>query len=233
MRPAFKERFFFSLTGLYFIVVCYLGFSATVSMKLETAPIPTYLVIHGVVFSLWLTLYLIQCLLIDSGRRDLHKLLGKLSAVVLPAVLLVGAYAVLSRDPSRPGYYSTIGFNLVLLCGGVVTASIGLLNRRRPFVHKRLMFFASFILSTPGITRVHFYFDSPRPLLTGLVLMLIPLLALNAYDFARTRRVYSLNIALFIGFFVIVFGSGLPFLWNSSVWHGMVDTLAALVALRS
>jgi hypothetical protein len=44
--------------------------------------------VHGVLLSLWLLMLISQAYLIRTNRRELHRLIGKLSYVVAPLVLI-------------------------------------------------------------------------------------------------------------------------------------------------
>ena len=60
---------------------------------------------HGVVLTLWLVLLVVQAQLIRTHRRGLHRLLGKLSFVLAPAVVVITTVFIHQRlAPGLAGF---------------------------------------------------------------------------------------------------------------------------------
>lgn len=79
-----KERRFYLRMALLIMAVIFIGFAPSFYLKpfnVVHFPRPNpdlngHLMLHGLVFSLWTVIFLVQTLLISAGRRDLHKKLG-------------------------------------------------------------------------------------------------------------------------------------------------------------
>lgn len=67
------DRMFFSLCGLWFVVLTLVGFSPTFYLRESPEPLPTRLIVHGVVNSAWVVLFLVQALLIAAHRPLLAR----------------------------------------------------------------------------------------------------------------------------------------------------------------
>jgi hypothetical protein len=109
--------------------------------------------VHGATFFGWLILYLVQTVLASTGNLRVHRRLGVVGIVLAVGMIVVGYRTTiemvrrgfdLSGDLARTGpVILQTPFQLVglPLFGGLVLAAI--LNRRRPAIHKRLMWLAT------------------------------------------------------------------------------------------
>ena len=86
-------RFFLGLAALMLLVVA-VGFGPSLYMRrfLGTVDrfgpsLPPYLLAHGGVLTVWYVLFVVQTLLVRTGRRDIHRRLGVVGATVSVAVV--------------------------------------------------------------------------------------------------------------------------------------------------
>src|ERR1700735_3405902 len=82
-RPALRLRLFFVVMASAVIVTVFAGFAPTFYLRgsfTQTRPISVLLHVHGIVFSAWVSFFLIQTLLIARGARRLHQRLGWVGA---------------------------------------------------------------------------------------------------------------------------------------------------------
>jgi hypothetical protein len=70
---------FFSLAGLWFATLTLVGFSPSFYFRRLPEPLPTHQIVHGVVYSAWVMLFLVQALLISTHRARWHIRLGAAS----------------------------------------------------------------------------------------------------------------------------------------------------------
>ena len=138
-------------------------------------------------FTGWLVLYLVQTVLASTGNVRLHRRLGGV-AIFLAVVMMIVGYRTtiemvrrgfdLSGDLERLGpVILQTPFQLcgLPLFGGLVL--IGILNRRRPDVHKRLMWLT--IPGTPiGAPLVHAIGHYGLPFVVAPLANLSPLAAI-------------------------------------------------------
>ena len=99
-----------------------------------------YVHAHGVMLTLWCTTLVAQGYLVRSGRREIHRQVGKTVYILAPMVVL-STLAVIHNgvDPAtdRGIFLMAVTLNNVLLFG--ITAGLAIYHRREPAVHARYM----------------------------------------------------------------------------------------------
>jgi hypothetical protein len=143
-----------SLTAL---VTVFSGFAPSFFLRPPTArPLSAAVIAHGIAFTAWVALFLVQTTLVASGRTSLHRRLGVTAAAL--AALMVASGLPLSLSAAGRGVLpgDPIAFLLVLLVdlvafGGLVVAAIH--YRDRSEIHKRLMLLALASLLPPAVSR--------------------------------------------------------------------------------
>jgi hypothetical protein len=159
-----EERFFFKLACAMGATLT-AGFVFQLAMGRSSFAVPLVYHLHGVVFFGWIVLFLTQTWLMASGNVAQHRRLGWLSALWVPAmVVLAIAITVASlRRTGGPFFFDANEFLIGNLTGiatfaGLVAAAVTL--RRRTDWHRRLMLSAMASICGPGIGRL-----APSPLL--------------------------------------------------------------------
>ena len=197
MRPStvLPDRVFFSLAGLWFVTLTFVGFSPSFYFRVLPEPLPKHQIVHGVVYSTWVVLFLVQALLISTHRVRWHITLGAASAFLLILMIPVGFHVVLVKTAAGFKSVDEAGFNLTELTLGFTFAFAGLANRRRPFVHKRLMLFATLMLTVAAADRVALVFGLAEVRFFRKLLALTPAIALVGYDALLRRRMLLLSVS--------------------------------------
>jgi hypothetical protein len=198
MRPpkSRSDLVFFSLAGLWFVVLTFVGFSPTFFLRVVPESLPTHQIVHGVLYSAWIVLFLVQALLISTRRVRWHTALGAASIVLLILMIPVGFHVVLVKTAAGRKSIDEAGFNLCELTLAFAFAFAGLANRRRPFVHKRLMLFATLMLTVAAADRAAHVFGVDGIRLVRKLLAAAPAVALVGYDSIALRRVPVLSGSL-------------------------------------
>jgi len=154
------RNFFMILVGLVWLVMLAgFGYDATVHIAkhgLDYAPIVH---IHAAVFVGWLVLLTVQLFLIRKGDYRTHMRLGWLALALVPMMMTLGPAAAIhvdrvnyaTLDPTTPSFMGTqftnvIGSSALILCG--------VLMRKHPAAHKRLMLMGTIALTEPGFGRL-------------------------------------------------------------------------------
>src|SRR5687767_9267226 len=187
-----------------------------------TASLPWIVHLHAMVFSSWVALLVVQSSLIAAGRVGVHRRLGTAAVVLIPVMCLLGLSAAVSgaRRGWNPGgpYPDALGFMAVGVVDIAVFAALaiaGLLYRRRPEPHKRLMLYATLGgLMWPAITRIPVIAGNVGPMSGTLAALL---LAPVVRDFLSNSRHRWLSAALAVSVFATF-----PLrtaLGNSDVWR--------------
>jgi hypothetical protein len=186
---------FFSLAGLWFFTLTFVGFSRSFYFRSLPEPLPTHQIIHGVVYSTWVVLFLVQALLISAHRARWHIRLGVASVFLLILMIPVGFHVVLVKTAAGFKSVDEAGFNLTALTLGFTFAFAGLANRRRPIVHKRLMLFATLMLTVAAADRVARVLGLEEVRLFRKLLALTPAIALVGFDALLRRRILLLSVS--------------------------------------
>lgn len=203
------EAVFFPLMALLIVATVVLGFARTFFLApMYHNELPNSLVaVHGTVFSAWVALFAVQATLVPVGRVALHKRLGVAGAVLLGLVVLLGYLIMLEgvwRDVSRPGLDQTQIFSLNLVGFNVAVGllSCGLVFRRDPQTHKRLMLLGTVALVGPAVVRWPFGFVALHPPVVGLVLDAFTIFTI-ALDLGTRGRVHRATLVGGAAIFVV------------------------------
>lgn len=156
-----RSRYWFSTAmGLAVIGIVIVGFARTYYLKafFDTGPLTLRLHLHGFALSAWLVLFLVQARLIATHRRTLHMRLG-IAGAILAALAVTTTYAAafefaahgVAQDAHEAVSRLYSSLELGALFGLFVAA--GIVFRRRPEIHKRLMVLAMLAVVGPGAHR--------------------------------------------------------------------------------
>ena len=160
------ERRFYSRMALFMIFLVFLGFAPSFYLRgiVPSYPrpnptLPWSVMLHGLLFTTWMLVFVAQTQLVAAGRRDVHMKLGGASMVlalaIIPMMYLVGVWQV--ARATQPPFTDPLNWTIVPLAGIPVYAFLvwtGWHNRRRAAVHKRAMLSAALSLMHPAIGRL-------------------------------------------------------------------------------
>ncbi len=163
-RPVEGTRVF---TFLMFVMagVIIAGFSLNLAMGRSSFALPLAFHVHGLIFMGWLALALAQVVTIASGNIALHRQLGRIAWVWIPAMIAAGAMIILVsvRGSGGPFFFAQNEFLISNMAGLLVFGVLALWAlrvRRHQGWHRRLMLVAMSALTGPGLGRL-----LPMPLL--------------------------------------------------------------------
>jgi hypothetical protein len=227
MNAGYPHRrwFYVSLASVLLVIVA-VGFERSFYLRhvlhagrTGGSPLPGYLTAHGIALTLWFLLFLVQPLLVSSGRMRLHRSIGVAGAALAGVVFALSMLVVL-RSARRETSLVVIGDILLLILFAIlVSASIHF--RRKPQVHKRLMALACISLVAPAIAR----WPGAQSMLP-LSVVLPQLLLYGAqviYDIRSSRRLHPATAWGVLGY-VLAVGITIP-LATSRIGHGFVNSL--------
>ena len=203
-----KEHNFFAALAILMAVVVAIGFSRTFFLRpwfpeaQHLAAPETFFLVHGVVFSAWMLLFVAQALLIRSGRTQAHQQLGMLGMGIATAVVIYGCWGALIAASRRGGFigvsmpptvFLAIPIFDMLLFGGLV--GLAYRKRRDPQSHKRLMVIATINLLEAAFVRLtpSWVVDVIGPL-ANFWLSDLFLLALVFWDLGWARRLHPVTL---------------------------------------
>ena len=194
-----RERRFFLGVAAAMVVLTFVGFAPSYYLSTVFAgPRLSLLVhVHGVVFTLWMLLYVVQTGLIFAGRTDVHRIVGPAAVLVAAAMVPLGiATAIITKQAAAAAHLPPSGPPLVFPLGAVLTFAVltgwAVAMRKRAAWHKRLMLLGTLALLTTPLARVTRMSHLPlTPALGGIVLTDLILLVLVAYDLRTTGKLHA------------------------------------------
>lgn len=209
LHPAVRDRLFFFVMALVIAATAVSGFVMQLSAGRSTFYSPWWVHVHALTFMGWLVLYLTQNWLIWRGAVVDHQRLGRIAAVYVGWMVVVGASvdALCAHYHRVPPFFEVnvflvMDWMILLVFAGLTWAAV----RRRGASdwHRRLMLCGAIQVMVPGLARL-----LPLPLMGGWILWgiwagLLPfMLAALIYD-VRTRG--KVHPAYYFGFGAIVVG---------------------------
>lgn len=178
-------RNFFVVFAITALVLVLFGFAPSFYLRnlYDRQPLPNLLWWHGVIFSAWIILLVIQTVLIRGGNIQLHQRLGLISVLLLPAMLALGVTAAIdtaahgnggARLGLTPVEFLIVPLGAILIFTILVT--VALVFRRNSALHKRLMIIATINLLGPALARIAdnvFHLDNASLFLFGTTALLV------------------------------------------------------------
>lgn len=153
-----EERFFFKMACAIALVLV-AGFSVQLAMGRSSFAVPLVYHLHAFAFFGWVVLFVMQSGLIAADNVALHRRLGKLSAIWIPAMVVLGLTitVVSMRRTGGPFFFGASEFLIgnptgLLAFAGTVTAAVAL--RKQTDWHRRLMLCAMAAITGPGFGRL-------------------------------------------------------------------------------
>lgn len=204
-----KKQIDFGYSGYYFIgvlVLVILGFWPSYFAKFidRTADFTLYFHFHAVTATLWLALLIVQPILIQKKKLQLHRLLGKTSYLLIPLIFLS---VMLLAHHAKSGITENLGLRLwvpfkdLLILG--VAFFIAIRYRRVAPLHARGMIAAGIVLIEPALVRfmrnVFFPDGGPAYLVTiGLLYAVLIGLIIMERKQKQGRWIFPLILGLYL-----------------------------------
>ena len=220
-----RERRFFTGMAIAMALVCFAGFAPSYYLKAHfgTPQLKPLLHFHGLVFTMWMVLMIVQTSLISAAKVRLHQRLGIAGAVLVVLMVMSGAAVIYGRGTTiTPGMphemilaFLAIAVVALLLFPMLIGAA--LYFRRNAGAHKRLMLLGTMVFLTAAVHRLLMWLVDPAvtpPLFFGATDLFI--VALVAYDFLSRGRVHTAT--LWGGVAVVVAQVGSLLLAGSGMW---------------
>lgn len=232
-----ERRFYFGM-AIAILVTVFAGFAPSFYLRGVVPPYHPFLpltwivLLHGLVFSSWVLLFMTQVSLMTSGRPEVHMRLGLAAFALLPAMIVIATLAALngvgraSGDPTIPPLsWLAVPLLDIPVFTGLILA--GLFNRSRPQVHKRFMLGSLIGLLPPSIGRLPWPDLIPFPVLIigGQLLFLVPL---AIWDIRTRGRIHWVTLTVAI----VLAGSWIFRLaiWNTPQWLSVARWAVSFVA---
>jgi hypothetical protein len=203
-----RERIFYTSMAVAIMITVFFGFSRTFFLRpyFQTQPLIPLLIVHGMVFSSWIVLMIVQTSLVATRRIRTHMRLGIAGGVVAALMIVIGIVTAIVRakGPSpipgvNPLTFLTIPLGDMLVFAILVGAAF--YYRRRADMHKRLMLLASIGLLPAAVARLPIGFiETGGPLaFYGVAdLFIIPCLIFDFVTRGRPHRATVIGAVLMV-----------------------------------
>ena len=225
------ETRFFTIMAFVMSFIIVAGFSLNVAMGRSSFDVPAAYHIHAAIFMGWIGLYLAQHVTISRGAIALHRTLGRLAYVWVPAMVFAGTMVmiVVARRTGGPFFFNKSEFlisNIAVLVTFGALAWWALLRQRYTGWHRRLFLCSMAVLLGPGLGRL-----LPMPLMipnawliTQLITFLFPVIGM----IADKRREGSVHPAYFwgLGIYVAAFTASMLVAY-SPLGYAITESLVA------
>lgn len=169
-RNSLLDRYFYLAMSFLVAAIVVWGFSHSVDAALFHAavPRPFLLWIHGAAFSAWVVFYILQSLLVRTRNVRIHRTLGWFGAALGAAMILLGfTIAVimghfdiytLHAPMTDIEAFLAIPFYDMLAFGTLL--GLAIYWRRKPELHRRLLFLATCCLLDAAFGRILYLFNN-------------------------------------------------------------------------
>ena len=208
-RVKFRERAFYTAMSRVFLILVFAGFSRTFFLRpyFQTQALMPLLILHGVLFSSWIALFLIQTTLVASKRTRVHRKLGVAGGILATLMIIVGTVTGIVRAKTAvppPGFSSGLTFLTIplgdMLVFGILIGA-ALYYRNRVDIHKRLMIIATITLMPAAVARLPgAFFEQGGPLVFFGVsdLLILPVLIYDIATRGRPHRATVIGAAILV-----------------------------------
>ena len=186
-------------------VIVFYGFARTFYLSFwleparQTSSAPIFYV-HGLVFTAWMLLLILQPTLIRANRTKTHRMLGWIGAVIAIGVVTMGIYAALvaaARPLGSIPSAKTPEFLCVMLVGIVmfgILVSLAITFRNYSSFHKRFMLLATINLLQAAIVRTPIRFPVDFIPAETFVLADLFILPIVVWDLCVLRRIHPATL---------------------------------------
>jgi hypothetical protein len=161
------DRLFYTAAGAIFLLLTVIGFRHYIfgGKHDDGTPIDpsnlTTVIVHSSSIFAWYVMFLVQSLLISTHNRRLHMKLGCSVLVIASMIGLTGPLVAIRWTHLNPNTvvfdWTSLQFLLIMYAAiamYVVFVTIGVLNRKRPRIHRPMMLLACLSMLTAATTRV-------------------------------------------------------------------------------
>lgn len=214
--PTTGDERFFLKCAIAMALIIVAGFSFQLAMGRSTFASPIRVHIHALLFMGWMTIFLLQNILVTAGRIDLHRKLGWIAAGWMVAMVISGFVVTIAmvRNGVTPFFFRPLHFLIFdpvqcLTFAGLTIAAVRL--RRQTDWHRRLHVCGMALLLGPAFGRL-----SPMPFLPPVaweVTFVQCLVVLGIIVVLDTRRRGAVHPA---------------WKWGVASWLGMAVLIEAL-----
>lgn len=238
-----RNRWFFTGMALATAATVFVGFARTYYLKglFSTPDLPVWFHVHGLLFTSWVLLFVVQASLVARGRTSVHRRLGVIGVLLVVPLLVSGVFVAIAAARGQGPMSAAVArgelemalpvlsplVGLVIPVTSVVLfaafATAGVAFRRQAARHKRLMVLAAIAMLPPALGRaLATIFGTANPaLFFGATVIFLG--AIVMHDRRTLGRVHP--VSLWGGLFLVASFPGRLALGNSAAWLSFAEWL--------
>jgi hypothetical protein len=179
MGQVFTGNQFYKGMGVLLLALVITGFGSAAIVRGQTPfELPMLYHLHGISYLIWFSFFIFQASLIGKDKRQLHMTIGKISPVVILAMLVTGwmmARMSFERGVSPIPDISIqqfTAFPFFDLLGLLVFYVLAIVKRTDAEFHKRAMLLGLIAIMDPATARIGLSIGFPPfPLIASLLLL--------------------------------------------------------------
>jgi|ERR1700751_1512937 FtsH-binding integral membrane protein len=166
-RYRMLDKYFYFAMSLLIAAIVVAGFSRTVNQNLfhPAVPRPFLLWIHAAAFTLWIAFFILQSALVRVRKVKWHRLLGwfgaGLAAVMVPlgfaTAIVMGRFDKYIKHQADADSFLSIPFGDMVIFS--VLVGLAIYWRRKPELHRRLLFIGTCGLLDAAFGRFDYLFN--------------------------------------------------------------------------
>lgn len=227
----------YRLTALFIILILIgiqWGFYTSYTSQFPTFPNATTVIhIHGALLMIWLTLLVVQPMLINFKKAKLHRSIGKVSYVLGPMIIISmflvgrGSYHRFVELAPENDLLATMVLDIRGLVNFAIFWALAMAYRKTPSAHMRYMIATGILAIGPGVGRGlidSFDFSLYAALTATDVLDLVIVGILLGYDLVKKNDFKPYLIV----FSVLLVGKVLWQISYSDLWQNFARTYVEL-----
>lgn len=203
----FLDRYFYFAMSLLAAAAVVAGFGETVDEKLfhpAVAP-PQILWVHGAVFTSWIVFFILQSGLVRTRNVKWHRLLGWVGTGLAASMVVLGiatAIAMVRFETYRlhqQGRFAFLAIPFFDISVFAVCIALAIYWRKKPELHRRLIFFATCGLLVAAFARMDHAFLRVHSLMyLGPDLLLALGVSRDLAVNGRIHNVYKVGLPLYV-----------------------------------
>ncbi len=201
----FLKKYFYFCMSIFFALIVVAGFSRTVDGNLFHPPVPRPLIlwVHAAAFSLWILFFILQSGLVRIRKVSTHRFLGwfgaALAAFMVPLGVTTGIvmarfdiahYTMPDAVAAKADIQAFLAIPFYDMIAFPILVGLAILWRKKPELHRRLLFIATCCLMDAPFGRYAFLDAQDRYYIALDLLILIGM----ARDLVVDRHIHKVYL---------------------------------------
>jgi len=195
-----RKNYFF-VANLLLLILSIIAFSDNLITDVgqESNSDPKF-IIHGLFCFAWFIILVIQTNYIKKGNYKAHIKLGLAGMIAAIGVFTTTIYIfiVIYEGWNAMPYY--VKANRFFMPSFALMVWLGYLNRKKPDVHKRLMYVGTLYMLLPILDRVNFFMDA---ITFDAIVWNSFWISLLVYDWVTLKKIHRISWIGYVWFYII------------------------------